>query len=222
MRLAGARNQGGNHSVCPAARRTAKQAWRVPIEGFNFKEHVTEHTNYLWGNAAYAFGTRLTNAFAKYGWCAAIRGVEGGGLVEDLPTHTLMTDEGEVALKCPTEIAITARREKELSDLGFIPLVHFKGTDYAVFFGARQKAKKYDLDFANSNARFVTQLPYIITASRFAHYLKVMTRDKIGNFASPSDLEGDLNRWIMSYIAGDYNASPATKAQYPYGKPKSM
>ncbi|PWT79985.1 MAG: type VI secretion system contractile sheath small subunit [Acidobacteria bacterium] len=189
----------------------------VPVEGFNFKEHVTEHSNYLWGNAAYAFGTRLTNSFARYGWCAAIRGVEGGGLVEDLPTYTFITDEGEVALKCPTELAITDRREKELSDLGFIPLVHCKGTDYAAFFGAQscQRPKKFDSDFANTNARFATQLQYIITVSRFAHYLKVMTRDMIGKFASPSDLERYLNRWIVSYVAGDYNASPATKAQYP-------
>ena len=120
----------------------------VTVEGFNFVEDVdgTDHSKYLWCNAAYAFGTKLTSAFENFGWCAAIRGVEGGGLVEDLPTHTFQTDEGEVALKCPTEIAITDRREKELSDLGFISLVHCKNTDYAAFFGAQsaQKAKKYD------------------------------------------------------------------------------
>ncbi|HEU5436934.1 MAG TPA: type VI secretion system contractile sheath large subunit, partial [Telluria sp.] len=135
------------------------------VDGFNFVEDVdgTDHQKYLWCNAAYAFGARLTDAFEDYGWCAAIRGVEGGGLVEDLPTHTFKTDEGEVALKCPTEIAITDRREKELSDLGFISLVHCKNTDYAAFFGAQsaQKAKKYNSDAANANAVLSAQLQYI-------------------------------------------------------------
>lgn len=191
----------------------------VPVETFNFKEDVTgkDHSKYLWGNAAYAFGARLTDAFAKYGWCAAIRGVEGGGLVEGLPTHTFMTDEGEVALKCPTEIAITDRREKELSDLGFIPLVHCKGTDYAAFFGAQscQKAKKYDTDAANANARLSTQLQYIMAVARFAHYLKSMMRDKIGSFMSRSECESFLNRWIMNYVVANDNAGPEMKAQRP-------
>ncbi len=191
----------------------------VPVESFNFKEDVDgkEHRKYLWGNAAWAFGTRLTDAFAKHGWCAAIRGVEGGGLVEGLPTHTFSTDEGEVALKCPTEIAITDRREKELSDLGFIPLVHCKGTDYAAFFGAQsaQKAKKYDTDAANANARLSTQLQYMMAMSRFAHYLKSMMRDKIGSFMSRSDCENFLNRWIMNYVVADDNAGPTLKAERP-------
>ena len=191
----------------------------VPVESFNFKEEVDgkDHSKYLWSNAAYAFATRLTDAFAKHGWCAAIRGVEGGGLVEGMPTHTFMTDEGEIALKCPTEIAITDRREKELSDLGLIPLVHCKGTDYAAFFGAQsaQKAKKYDTDAANANARLSTQLQYMMAVSRFAHYLKSMMRDKIGSFMSRSDCERFLNRWIMNYVTEDDNASATTKAQYP-------
>lgn len=191
----------------------------APVEKFNFKEDVDgkDHSKYLWGNAAYALATRLTDAFAKYSWCAAIRGVEGGGLVEGLPTHTFKTDEGEVALKCPTEIAITDRREKELSDLGFIPLVHCKGTDYAAFFGAQsaQKAKKYDTDAANANARLSTQLQYIMATSRFAHYLKAMMRDKIGSFMSRSDCEKFLNRWIMNYVTEDDTASPAMKSKYP-------
>jgi type VI secretion system protein ImpC len=191
----------------------------VPIEAFNFKEDVDgkDHGKYLWGNAAYAFATRLTDAFAKYSWCAAIRGVEGGGLVEGLPTHTFMTDEGEVALKCPTEIAITDRREKELSDLGFIPLVHCKGTDYAAFFGAQscQKAKKYDTDAANANARLSTQLQYILATSRFAHYLKAIMRDKIGSFMTRQNCQDYLNRWITNYVLLDDNASQAAKAQYP-------
>ena len=191
----------------------------VPVESFGFEEDVDgkDHQKYLWGNAAYAFATRLTDAFAKFSWCAAIRGVEGGGLVEGLPAHTFKTDDGDIALKCPTEIAITDRREKELSDLGFIPLVHCKGTDYAAFFGAQscQKAKKYDSDAANANARLSTQLQYIFAVSRFAHYLKHMMRDKIGSFMSRSDCERFLNKWIMNYVTADDNASPSVKAQYP-------
>jgi type VI secretion system protein ImpC len=191
----------------------------MPVEAFNFKEDVDgkDHSKYLWGNAAYAFATRLTEAFAKYSWCAAIRGVEGGGLVEGLPTHTFMTDDGEVALKCPTEIAITDRREKELSDLGFIPLVHCKGTDYAAFFGAQssQKAKKYDTDAANANARLSTQLQYILATSRFAHYLKAIMRDKIGSFMTRQNCQDYLNRWITNYVLLDDNASQTAKAQYP-------
>jgi type VI secretion system protein ImpC len=191
----------------------------VPTESFNFEEDVDgkDHKKYLWGNAAYSFGTRLTEAFAMYNWCVAIRGVEGGGLVQGLPSHTFETDEGEVALKCPTEIAITDRREKEFSDLGFIPLVHCKNTDYAAFFGAQSanKAKKYDTDFANANSRLSTQLQYIFAVSRFAHYLKAMMRDKIGSFMSRKDCEIFLNRWINNYVTEDDTASPTTKAQYP-------
>nr|WP_315222594.1 type VI secretion system contractile sheath large subunit [uncultured Duganella sp.] len=191
----------------------------MTVEGFNFVEDVdgTDHHKYLWCNAAYAFGTKLTNAFEDYGWCAAIRGVEGGGLVEDLPTHTFKTDEGEVALKCPTEIAITDRREKELSDLGFISLVHCKNTDYAAFFGAQstQKAKKYNTDAANANAVLSAQLQYIFAVSRIAHYMKAMMRDKIGSFAAASNVEDFLNRWLTQYVLLDDNASQEQKAQFP-------
>ena len=177
----------------------------------------TDHNKYLWMNAAYALGTKVTDAFAKYGWCAAIRGVEGGGLVEGLPTHTFATDDGEVALKCPTEIAITDRREKELADLGLIPLVHCKGTDYAAFFSTQsaQKAKEYNTDAANANARLSSQLQYIFAVSRIAHYLKSMMRDKIGSFASKSSVELFLNNWIAQYVLLDDNASQEAKAQYP-------
>jgi len=189
------------------------------IEAFNYEEGVdgSDHSKYLWGNAAYALATRLTNAFSLYGWCAAIRGVEGGGLVEGLPTHSFRTDDGDVALKCPTEIAITDRREKELSDLGFIPLVHCKGTDYAAFFGVQsaQKARIYDQESANANARLSTQLPYIFAVSRFAHYLKAMMRDKIGSFMSRSECESFLNRWIMRYVAASDDVSSTIKAQRP-------
>ncbi|MBB6136540.1 type VI secretion system protein ImpC [Massilia aurea] len=189
------------------------------VEGFNFVEDVdgTDHEKYLWCNASYAFGARLTTAFDDFGWCAAIRGVEGGGLVEHLPTHTFKTDEGEVALKCPTEIAITDRREKELSDLGFISLVHCKNTDYAAFFGAQsaQKAKKYNSDAANANAVLSAQLQYIFAVSRIAHYMKAMMRDKIGSFASAANVEDFLNRWLTQYVLLDDNASQEQKAQFP-------
>jgi type VI secretion system protein ImpC len=191
----------------------------VTVEAFNYEESVdgTDHSKYLWGNAAYALGSRLTDAFAKFGWCAAIRGVEGGGLVEGLPAHTFRTDEGDVALKCPTEIAITDRREKELADQGFIPLVHCKGTDYAAFFSVQsaQKPKKYDKAAANANARLSAQLPYIMAMSRFAHYLKAMMRDKIGSFMSRSDCQRFLNQWIAQYVCADDNATQSVKAQLP-------
>lgn len=191
----------------------------VPIEEFAYEENVdgTDHSKYLWGNAAFALGARLTTAFAQYGWCAAIRGVEGGGLVEGLPVHNFYTDEGDVVMKCPTEVPITDRREKELADQGFVPLVHCKGTDYAAFFSVQsaQKAKLYDKDAANANARLSTQLPYIFAVSRFAHYLKAMMRDKIGSFMSRTDCEHWLNKWIANYVTPDDTASPATKAKYP-------
>jgi type VI secretion system protein ImpC len=189
------------------------------IDGFNYEEGVdgTDHSKYLWGNAAYALGARLTQAFALYGWCAAIRGVEGGGLVEGLPTHTFTTDSGDVALKCPTEAPITDRREKELADLGFVPLVHCKGTDYAAFFSVQsaQKPKLFDLESANANARLSTQLPYILAISRFAHYLKSMMRDKIGSFMSRTECERFLNQWITNYVTPDDTASPSVKASHP-------
>ncbi len=189
------------------------------IEAFNYEEGVdgSDHSKYLWGNAAYALASRLTNAFSRYGWCAAIRGVEGGGLVEGLPTHAFRTDDGDVALKCPTEIAITDRREKELADLGFIPLVHCKGTDYAAFFSVQsaQKPRIYDQESANANARLSAQLPYLFAVSRFAHYLKSMMRDKIGSFMSRSECESFLNRWIQKYVAPSDDAGPQIKAQCP-------
>ncbi len=190
-----------------------------PIETFNFEEDVTgkDHKKYLWSNAAYALGTRLTEAFSMHGWCVAIRGVEGGGLVDGLPTHTFETDEGEVAMKCPTEVAITDRREKEFADNGFIPLVHCKNTDYAAFFATQSanKAKKYDTDAANANARLSTQLQYIFAVSRFAHYLKSMMRDKIGSFMSREEAERFLNRWINNYVLDNDVATQNAKASRP-------
>ena len=191
----------------------------LPTEGFNFVEEVdgSDHGRYLWCNAAFALAARLTDAFDNYGWCAAIRGVEGGGLVADLPTHTFRTDDGEVALKCPTEVSITDRREKELSDLGFIPLVHCKNTDYAAFFGAQsaQRPRKYDSDAANANAALSAQLQYMFAVSRIAHYMKAMMRDKIGSFASPAGIQAYLQRWIDKFVTTDDSASQETKAEFP-------
>jgi type VI secretion system protein ImpC len=189
------------------------------VEAFDYEEAVdgSDHSKYLWGNAAFGLAARLTNSFARYGWCASIRGVEGGGLVEGLPAHTFRTDEGDVALKCPTEVAITDRREKELADQGLVPLVHCKGTDYAAFFSVQtaNKPKLYDKDAANANARLSAQLPYILAMSRFAHYLKAMMRDKIGSFMTRQDCEKFLNQWILNYVVADDNASQAAKASHP-------
>ena len=190
-----------------------------PVEEFNFVEEVNghDHSSYLWGNASWALGVRITDAFAKYKWCASIRGVEGGGIVSGLPTHTFRTDEGDIALKCPTEIAITDRREKELNELGFISLVHCKGTDYACFFGGQttQKPKVYDTPQATANAALSSRLPYLLAASRFAHYLKAIMRDKVGSFQTGETVRMYLNRWINNYTLGKDDAGPTLKAQYP-------
>jgi type VI secretion system protein ImpC len=189
------------------------------IEEFAYEEGVDgkDHSKYLWGNAAYALAARLTQSFSKFGWCASIRGVENGGLVESLATHNFRTDEGDVALKCPTEVSITDRREKELADQGFVPLVHCKGTDYAAFFSVQtaNKPKVYDKPEANANARLSAQLPYMLAMSRFAHYLKAMMRDKLGSTMSRSQAELFLNQWIANYVIADDNASSAAKAERP-------
>ena len=191
----------------------------APVEGFNFEEGVdgTDHSKYLWGNAAFALASKMTQAFATYGWCVAIRGVEGGGLVDGLPSHTFRTDEGDVALKCPTEIAITDRREKELADQGLVSLVHCKGTDKAAFFSIQScnKPKLYDSDAATANARISAQLPYLMATCRFAHYLKSMMRDKIGGFMSKDDCYRFLNRWINQYVTQDDKANQTIKAKFP-------
>ena len=190
----------------------------VPVEAFNYEERVdgTDHNAYLWGNAAYALAANVNKAFALYGWCASIRGVEAGGIVEGLPVHNFRTDAGELVMKCPTEVQITDRREKELADLGFAPLVHQKNTANAAFFSVQscQKAKVYDNPQASASARLSAQLPYIFATSRFAHYLKVMMRDKIGGYTSRGDVESYLNRWIQNYVAVA-DAPAAMKAKCP-------
>ncbi len=197
-----------------------------PVEEFNFEEaevtsdgrHVeSAHDDYCWMNAAYTMGATLTQSYAEYGWCTSIRGAEGGGKVEGLPAHTFVSDDGDMDLKCPTEIGITDRREAELSKLGFLPLCHYKNTDYAVFFGAQtaQKPKKFDNPDATSNAEISARLPYIMATSRIAHFLKVMARDKIGSFMEASDAEEWLNRWIANYVNSSPGASAEMKARYP-------
>lgn len=191
----------------------------VPVEAFNYEEEVdgTEHGQYLWGNAAWALGARVTQAFSMYGWCATIRGVESGGLVEGLPVHNFKTGAGDIAMKCPTETQISDRREKELADLGFAPLVHCKGTPNAAFFSVQsaQKPKLYDSDAASANARLSAQLPYIFAVSRFAHYLKVMMRDKIGGYTSRGEIESFLNQWISNYVVSNDDAAFSVKAERP-------
>lgn len=189
------------------------------VEEFNYEEKVDgrDHSKYLWGNAAFALATRLTDAFSKHEWCAAIRGVEGGGLVENLPDHKFLTDQGDVALKCPTEIAITDRRENELSKLGFIPLCFYKGTNNAVFM-ATQSANdptQYLSADANANARLSSQLQYTFAVARFAHFLKAMMRDKIGSFLSREQCQKFLNDWIQHYILLDDFADQWAKAKFP-------
>jgi type VI secretion system protein ImpC len=188
-----------------------------PVEEFNFQEQIDRHDDWLWGNAAYALGVCITNAFAKFGWCAAIKGVEGGGLIEGLPTSTFKTEDGDAAAKCPVEIALSDRREVELAHLGLIPLLHLKGTDYAAFFSMQTccKPPSYDTAAANANARLSTQLQYLLTSSRFAHYLKHMVRDRVGSFASRVDCENWLNAWLTNYVTLEDGLSIAAKARYP-------
>jgi type VI secretion system protein ImpC len=191
----------------------------APIEAFNYEEHVdgTDHEKHLWGNAAWALAARVSQSFSKHSWCATIRGVESGGLVEGLPVHTFRTDSGDIAMKCPTEVPITDRREKELADLGFVPLVHQKNTPNAAFFSVQsaQKPKSYNTDSATANARISAQLPYLFAVSRFAHYLKAMMRDKIGGYMSRDEAETFLNRWIMDYVVDSSMAGFEAKAQRP-------
>jgi len=196
------------------------------VDAFNYEEFPVEssgksvsvdHNQYCWMNASYMLGEVLTRAFSEYGWCTAIRGAEGGGKVAHLPSHVFVSEDGDLDQKCPTEIGLTERRDFELSKLGFLPLCHYKNTDYAVFFGAQsaQRPKKYsDLD-ATANAAISARLPYIMATSRIAHYLKVMARDKVGSFMEAQDAERWLNDWIKSYCNANPEAGQDSKARYP-------
>src|SRR3954447_3312155 len=191
----------------------------APVDEFAFEEDTSgaDHSKYVWTNAAYAMATNVTRSFKLYGWCARIRGAESGGMVEGLPVHSFPTDDGGVDMKCPTEIGITDRREKELADCGFMPLSHWKNTDYAVFVGAQslQKPQAYDDPDATANANLAARLPYLFATCRFAHYLKCMVRDKIGGFATRDTLEAWLNKWIANFVDSSPSSSEETKARFP-------
>jgi type VI secretion system protein ImpC len=191
-----------------------------PVDEFNFEEDTegADHKNYVWNNAAYAMAVNINRSFKLYGWCTMIRGVESGGTVENLPCHTFPTDDGGIDMKCPTEIAISDRREAELARSGFIPLVHRKGTDHATFMGAQslQKSQEYADPDATANANLAARLPYLFASTRFAHYLKSIVRDKVGAFKEREEMQTWLNEWIMHYVDADSaNSSQETKARRP-------
>jgi len=191
-----------------------------PVEEFDFEEDVegASHDRYCWANAAYAMAVNINRSFKLYGWCSQIRGIESGGAVEGLPTHTFPTDDGGVDMKCPTEIAISDRREAELAKNGFMPLVHKKNTDFAAFIGAQSlhKPAEYDDPDATANANLGARLPYLFATCRFAHYLKCIVRDKIGSFKERADMETWLNNWIGKYVLQNpATASDAEKARQP-------
>jgi type VI secretion system protein ImpC len=197
-----------------------------PVEEFGYEEceldvsgeaKKTGHNEYCWMNAAYVMGTNMTRAAAETNWCTAIRGLENGGKVDGLPVHNFLSDDGAIDSKCPTEIGITDRREAELSKEGFLPLCHYKNTDYSVFFGAQtcQRPVVYDTPDATANAAISARLPYIMAASRIAHFLKCIARDKIGSFMERQDMEDFLKRWISNYVLADDKPSPEMKARYP-------
>jgi type VI secretion system protein ImpC len=191
-----------------------------PVEEFDFEEDTgaADHGKYTWANAAYAMATNITRSFKMYGWCSRIRGVESGGAVEGLPVHTFPTDDGGVDMKCPTEIAISDRREAELAKNGFMPLLHRKNSDFAAFIGAQslQKPAEYDDPDATANANLAARLPYLFSCCRFAHYLKCIVRDKIGSFKERDEMQRWLQSWIMNYVDGDpAHSSESTKATKP-------
>ncbi|MFC5582883.1 type VI secretion system contractile sheath large subunit [Rhodanobacter terrae] len=191
-----------------------------PVEEFNFEEDTSgaDSSKYTWQNAAYSMAVNINRSFKAYGWCSRIRGIESGGAVEGLPTHTFPSDDGGVDMKCPTEIAITDRRSAELDKMGLIPLVHRKNSDMAAFISAQSLAKpeEYDNPDATANAALSCRLPYLFAASRFAHYLKCIVRDKIGSFSSRDQMQSWLTNWVMKYVDGDpANSSEETKARKP-------
>src|SRR6478736_4020056 len=191
-----------------------------PVDEFAFEEDTgaADHSKYTWANAAYAMATNINRSFKLYGWCSRIRGVESGGAVEGLPVHTFPTDDGGVDMKCPTEIAISDRREAELAKNGVMPLLHKKNTDFAAFIGAQslQKPFEYDDPDATANANLSARLPYLFACCRFAHYLKCIVRDKIGSFKERADMQIWLQKWIMNYVDGDpAHSSETTKSRKP-------
>jgi type VI secretion system protein ImpC len=190
------------------------------IEEFQFEEETegADSKKYVWANSAYAMAVNINKAFKLYGWCSRIRGIESGGLVTGLPVHTFPTDDGGVDMKCPTEIAISDRRGRELDNCGFISLTHKKNTDLAAFIGAQslQKPKEYYDPDASENAKLSARLPYLFGACRFAHYLKSIVRDKLGSFKDRDAMQRFLDGWIRNYVDGDpKNSSERVKAEKP-------
>jgi len=191
-----------------------------PVDAFDFEEDVegADHNRYVWANSAYAMATNITRAFKLYGWCTTIRGVESGGSVPNLPVHSFPTDDGGVDMKCPTEIAISDRREAELAKNGFMPLVHRKNSDFAAFIGAQslQNPSEYDDPDATANANLAARLPYLFASSRFAHYLKCMVRDKVGSFSSAASMQRYLSDWISNFVVSNPESAGQTiQAQKP-------
>jgi type VI secretion system protein ImpC len=191
-----------------------------PVEEFDFEEDTgaADHSKYTWANSAYAMAVNINRSFKTYGWCSRIRGIESGGAVEGLPAHTFPTDDGGVDMKCPTEIAISDRREAELAKNGFMPLIHKKNTDFAAFIGAQslQKPAEYDDPDATANANLAARLPYLFATCRFAHYLKCIVRDKVGSFKEREEMQRWLQDWILQYVDGDpEHSSETTKAEHP-------
>jgi type VI secretion system protein ImpC len=200
--------------------RTPYGAKTNPVEEFDFEEDTgsADHSKYAWSNAAYAMAVNINRSFKQYGWCSRIRGIESGGAVENLPTHSFPTDDGGVDMKCPTEIAISDRREAELSKNGFLAMIHRKNSDFAAFIGGQSlhKPAEYDDPDATANAELAARLPYLFACCRFAHYLKCIVRDKVGSFKERDDMQRWLQNWIMQYVDGDpANSSETTKAQRP-------
>jgi len=191
-----------------------------PVEGFAFEEETDgkDHGKYCWANSAYAMATNINQSFKAFGWCSRIRGIESGGAVEGLPVHSFPTDDGGVDMKCPTEIAISDRREAELAKNGFMPLVHRKNSDFAAFIGAQslQKPAEYSDPDATANANLAARLPFLFATCRFAHYLKCIVRDRIGSFKGRDEMQRWLSSWILQYVDGNpANSSESTKAQKP-------
>jgi|SRR5450432_2181792 len=191
-----------------------------PVEEFDFEEDTggADSAKYTWANAAYAMATNINRSFKLYGWCSRIRGIESGGSVEGLPTHAFPTDDGGVDMKCPTEIAISDRREAELAKNGFMPLIHKKNSDLAAFIGAQSlhKPAVYDDPDATANANLAARLPYMFATCRFGHYLKCIVRDKVGSFKERDDMQKWLQSWITQYVDGDpQHSSEETKARKP-------
>lgn len=191
-----------------------------PVEEFDFEEETgsADSSKYCWANSAYAMAVNINHSFKEYGWCSRIRGIESGGAVEGLPVHTFPSDDGGVDMKCPTEIAISDRREAELSNNGFLPLIHRKNSEFAAFIGAQSlhKPAEYDDPDASANAALAARLPYLFASSRFAHYLKCIVRDKLGSFKERAEMQRWLQEWVLQYVDGDpANSTEETKARKP-------